>query len=82
MPGRKTRRWAMVRTRPDGLTHHMPEYGARFEPSVVPGDMLDCVVPVVVVVAITSDVDWHRGRLSYKDSGNAFGICRTEEGIN
>jgi hypothetical protein len=57
MPGRKTRRWAMVRTRLDGSTDQMPEYGARFEPSAVPGDMLDCFVPVVVVVAITSDVE-------------------------
>jgi hypothetical protein len=46
--------------------------------------MLDCIVPVMIVVATTSTVDWHRRRLLYKGSGSVFGfgLRWTEEGIN
>jgi hypothetical protein len=82
MPGRITRSWAVVCMRLEVLTHEILECGAHFGPTTFTGDMLDCVVPAVVVVAMTSDVDWHRRRLPYKDSGSAFGIRWTEQDIN
>jgi hypothetical protein len=60
IPGRITRGWAMVCVRLEGLTHEILECGAHFGPTAVTGDILDGVVPVAVVVANASDVDWHR----------------------